>query len=173
MGCRLQDGWCDAVTQRPQRVKTHLLLGNKVGEVRLHMPARRGRRSPVVKALLVKKIALAIAAKCRENVRTNNDGMWTPVQWGPRAGMPALTAWASDWSARFVGSGRWKVLPVRHQKAWRGHVAGMEIHPRKAPYLVFPDGFGRLIRAKSVKLPRRDPRPTQQQIREITAQYMR
>lgn len=115
-----------------------------------------------------KDFAYKVLGQIRKNILTQMNGRWTPIQWGPRKGSPALLKGVDEWTVTKVDSRTYRVQPKRqHRKKWRGHIGGLLITPKRKKALHFI-GYGdvELLRPW-VKLPKRDPRPTESQLRRL------
>ncbi len=133
--------------------------------VRLHY---RGRSTNVERDQPVRRLAQRVLALVRSNIDTNLNGRWTPIQWGDDAGQKALQGTEKQWTAKKVADNHYQVQPFKkYQKRWRGHIGGMKIIPRRAKALRFLSYGGGILYKAFVKLPKRDPRPTETQLRRL------
>jgi hypothetical protein len=134
----------------------------------------RKKMSPERRNAVLSRIAVALVDATKDNILSQQHGTWTPVQYGPRAGSPALIAWANDWEPVYMGQGHYVVRPREdHARAWYAHMQGMTIEARRKPFMVFGNGYGKLIKARVVKLPKRDPRPQRLELGEILHNELR
>lgn len=116
----------------------------------------------------VRQFAYKVLAQVQQNIRTQLNGRWTPIQWGPKAGTPALLKGVDEWTVTRYDTKTYRVQPKREfRKKWRGHIGGMLIKPRQAKALRFVSYDGDTLLRPWVKLPKRDPRPTESQLRRL------
>lgn len=113
-----------------------------------------------------------VLALVRKNIKTNRGGRWAPIKWGPKAGMPALQGTESHWQAKIINGLRAVISPIPSKLAmWRGHTHGALIRPRRAKLLRFVGYDGSLVFTKLVKLPKRDPRPTREDLERLKKEF--
>jgi hypothetical protein len=128
-------------------------------------------RTPKAKG--AKKYLLDYAQKAlkilRENIRTNKGGTWKRIQWGLRKGQLALSGTEDQWRVEYTSGFKVMIKPIDSKVAmWRGHISGATIRPKKPTgflHFFLDDGTEWFL--KKVKLPKRDPRPSANQLRFI------
>lgn len=140
--------------------------------VRVRAP-RKYVRGAVIRA------ARAVLQQVKDNIDSQLEGRWKPIQYGDRQGDPALITRKNDWIVVRKDKMRAEVRPrenVAH--IWRGHAHGMRIYSKTPSGMRFR-GYERYTKGKRkgermwitthmVKLPKRDPRPTVTQIRRLS-----
>lgn len=104
-----------------------------------------------------RRAAFAAVRIIKRNIDTQHDGQWAPLV--SRVGK-ALETRKDDWTARKTDKGY--VVRTDHFW-WDTHTEGKTIRPRSANFLRFKM-HGRVVFARKVVIPRRDPRPTADQL---------
>jgi len=119
---------------------------------------------------LIRKFGRVVLGITKNNVRTRMHGRWAPTQYNRPEGTKPLESTEDQWTVEYKSSRQAVVRPKRNKlRIWKGHVGGMTIRPRVAKRLRFKTGDG-VVYASEVKLPKRDPRPTDSQLRAIKVQ---
>ena len=120
----------------------------------------------------LKAWANAVLAKLKENIRTNKNGTWAKVKYGLKAGGLALQGTEDDWFVDSPAGSDFATIRVRQglEAKWRGHIHDGPLvirphPPKKCLHFFLDDGSEWFL--KKVTLPKRDPRPTINQIRQI------
>jgi hypothetical protein len=118
-----------------------------------------------------KKVLIQYAEKAlkvlQNNISTNMGGRWPRLTWGKKAGGMALLHTEDHWRIFQNHPTEVKIRPRKDKVAmWRGHTGGTWIYPKARKFLHWVEN-GVKIFMKKVKLPRRDPRPTQSQLSRI------
>jgi len=122
------------------------------------------------KPSLIKRVAKRLLNKVKENITTGHGGRWTPLQYdtvqGKSKGSKALQGTEDQWEYKILSLKKAVVQPKKGlTKIWRGHTKGAKI-TAKGKGMRFLTTHGYITR-KTVKLPRRDPRVTESQMRKL------
>ena len=107
-----------------------------------------------------RRAALATVRLIRKNIETQHEGQWAPLV--SRPGRKALRTRKKDWTARKTDKGY--VVKTDHFW-WATHTEGKTIVPKRGKFLRFKMR-GKVVFARKVVVPRRDPRPTADQLIE-------
>lgn len=127
-------------------------------------------------AAKIHRFALRLLDMVHQNVRTGADGTWPRMHpKSHKAGQIALKDRWHDWELHegFIGN---RILISPTPFWWKAHTRGMTIHARNRESMRWwngPRGFGTPVFRKTVTLPRRDPRPTADQVRIAESETMR
>lgn len=133
----------------------------------IRLRAYHGGRHGLGGLYALERMSQAVLEKVQDNIRTNMQGRWTPIQYGPKTGYLALQGTEDHWEIERVSSFRVTIKPKsQYRHIWRGHTRGLNrpIYPRKKPFLYFRGYSGDMVRTKKVRMPYRDPRPTATQL---------
>lgn len=120
-----------------------------VGRITINV-SRRSRE-------IARRTALAVVRIIRRNIETEQDGRWAPLT--SRDGR-ALETRSRDWTARKTERGYTVGTDFFW---WDTHTQGKTIRPRRGRFLRFRVR-GKIVFARKVVIPRRDPRPTVAQL---------
>jgi len=132
----------------------------------VRLVSRRKLTGTQAKRVLVQFAQKALAI-LRNNISTNMGGRWPRLTWGKKAGGMALLHTEDQWKVFQNHPTMVQIRPVRSKVAmWRGHTGGVTIRPKNRKWLHWVED-GTKFFFKKVKLPRRDPRPTQAQLSRI------
>lgn len=143
--------------------------GESRPNVRLVLRKGYNARNQKAAAASLKVFGQRVLNQVQENIRSNMNGSWTPVQWGLKAGSPALLGTEEQWSVQLRSMRQVVIAPRTEEfkKRWRGHILGMTIRAKTKRFMHFFLDDGSEWFLKKVKLPTRDPRPTETQIKDL------